>query len=283
MLGDLIAAYKLTQRYLRLSPRTKSDYDKALKEINKVSDMVLVHITHHDMINLRDSIGARRGWRSTNHILQLLSIMFNTGIDKGMMPANPVARVKKLEKPHDQRSLNRRWTDDERKTVLSMAPRQLLAPLATLRYMGLRLGDMIRLRWADIGSGKLTLVTAKRKVPVVLPVPPGLAQILDELPRIRDYVFVNLDGRQWTVKGFDSSWRAYKKDLEITKVVGLGLTPHGLRHSLAHDMRELGATNEQIAYALGQSSPGVVARYTRTVDMTASNQAIFDRLYPQTV
>lgn len=93
-------------------------------------------------------------------------------------------------------------------------------------------------------------------------------------------MLVNLDSRPWKHAGFDSSWRRFRMDLELTKLVAPGLTPHGLRHSFASDLREKAhATEREIADALGQTSTGVVGNYTRTIDMTASNRAVLKRLY----
>ena len=49
--------------------------------------------------------------------------------------------------------------------------------------------------------------------------------------------------------------------------IGPGLTFHGLRHTVATVLRELGYDTETIADALGQSSPGMAMHYAKEADL----------------
>ena len=58
-----------------------------------------------------------------------------------------------------------------------------------------------------------------------------------------------------------------------------GLTPHGLRDSVATDLRELGKTAREIADILGQRTTYAVPTYARSADMRRSNKRVIGDLY----
>ena len=78
--------------------------------------------------------------------------------------------------------------------------------------------------------------------------------------------------------GFRASLRAFLKELEAKGVVAPGLTFHGLRHSVANDLAELGFDNRTIADMLGQKSEAMAAHYSRRADREKKLSGVVRRL-----
>lgn len=67
-----------------------------------------------------------------------------------------------------------------------------------------------------------------------------------------------------------ASKRAFFKlirNLEEEGAVGKGLTFHGLRHTMATELSELGYDDRTIADMLGQKSEGMAAHYSRDANL----------------
>ena len=96
-------------------------------------------------------------------------------------------------------------------------------------------------------DGMISFVTGKGAVEVAVPCPEPPARILDAQPDHAAHLFSGSDGSPWSEGGFHASWRRVRLRLEKEGKVKPGLTPHGLRDSVATDLRELGKTAREIA------------------------------------
>ena len=80
-------------------------------------------------------------------------------------------------------------------------------------------------------------------------------------------ICANSRGQSWTDDGFKTSFFKLIRKLELEGVVAKGLTFHGLRHTVATELRELGFDNRTIADMLGQKSEAMAAHYSRDADL----------------
>jgi integrase len=82
--------------------------------------------------------------------------------------------------------------DDEGKPI---CPPQLMDALILASLTGLRLGDLVRLDWANVGDQAIVLTTRKRKGRAVIPILPDLRAHLDARAHRTGPVLRNSRGR----------------------------------------------------------------------------------------
>jgi integrase len=68
------------------------------------------------------------------------------------------------------------------------------------------------------------------------------------------------------------------RDLEQLGVVEDGLTIHGLRHTCATRLREMGYDLRTIADMLGQETEGMAGHYAKEADLKRKLDGVIDRL-----
>lgn len=85
-------------------------------------------------------------------------------------------------------------------------------------------------------------------------------------------------GVPWTSNGFRAVVFKRLRKLRDEDRIGTGLTIHGLRHTVAVRLRELGYDERTIADALGQASPGMAMHYARGADLREKMQGVVARL-----
>ena len=278
-LGALIDAYRAAPEFQRLKPVTKSDYERVIGYLAPLRPMPTTQIDRAFVTGLRNKAYAKHKRRFANYVVQVLSRLFNVGIGMGLMHANPAEHVQKVRKATGEGNRNRPWTLTEREAMLAAAPIQIQAPLALMRYLGARLGDVRAMKNAAYRDGLISFRTGKGDVDVTVPCPAPLAEILDRRLAHPTHLFRSTDGGPWTEGGWNASFRKLRARLEATGAVQPGLTAHGLRHSVATDLRELGKTDRQIADILGQRTTYATPTYHRTADMRRSNAEVLAELH----
>jgi integrase len=278
-LDHLIQEYRKTPEFQRLKPITKADYERVLIMFEKAGGMPLSSITRAQVFQWRNQAFAKHKRRFANYVVQVLSRMLGVGVNLGLLETNPALRVEKIRKATGEKHRNRPWTVGERDAVIAAAPIQLKAPLAFMRYLGARLGDVRTMPAAAYQEGMIIFRTGKGDVEVCVPCPAPLAAILDQRLPSRTHLFVTSEGTPWTDGGWNASWRKLRTRLEEAGQVRPGLTAHGLRHSVATDLRELGKTDREIADILGQRTTYATPIYHRTADMKRSNARVMSELH----
>jgi integrase len=91
---------------------------------------------------------------------------------------------------------------------------------------------------------------------------------------------VNSKGLPWKGNGFRSGIRKMFKALEAEKLIGPGLTVHGMRHTVADVLAQAGCSHEDIAAVLGQKSSRVAAHYADKADRSERTRAAVVKLKP---
>ncbi len=134
------------------------------------------------------------------------------------------------------------------------------------------IGDVIALPRSAYDGAQLRHRTRKRKVLAHMTVAAPLRAILDAAPTGEATTLcVSSRGRPWTYNGLMSSRRKVRIRLEETKAIGLGLSPHGLRHSVAVILREAGFNDREIADMLAQEDAGVALDYANEAVLVDPN------------
>jgi integrase len=288
-LGQLMKAYRASHYFASLKPRTRADYDKVINYLADMDGLPLVDIDGPFVVRMRDKIYSKRKRRFANYCLAVLSIMLEYGVELGDVKVNAVKGVKKIRKRSDAPKVNRPWTLAEREAVMAAAPPQLLLPIAIGRWAGLRQGDILKMPRTVYDGNSIRLVTGKAGIPVSIPVAAPLKTILDQAlaPTTKDgaptkptaiVLCANSRGQPWTGSGFRASFFKLIGELEKDGRVGEGLTFHGLRHSVATDLREAGFDSRTIADMLGQKTTSMAEHYSSEADLSAKLKGVVRKL-----
>lgn len=264
----VIASYLESHEFRGLKPATRQEYQRIATELSSIGDLVMRELTPADIVKIRDAKLKRRNLTVANKTLALISVLFSYAIERGYANDNPVRHVRKIKRPNNMPRKNRPWKLEEIDAVLSRSHVSIRLPILIARWTGLRQGDVLALRKSDYDGKVIRCQTAKRDVFVVVPVSETLASYLDasdvgSSPTICN----NSRGETWTRDGFKTSLFNLIRKLEEEGLVGKGLTFHGLRHTMATDLSELGYDDRTIADMLGQKSEGMAAHYSRDANL----------------
>lgn len=190
-----------------------------------------------------------------------------------------MGHVRKIRPDPNRQRANRPWTSDERDRVIDLAPPHLALPIAIGRWTGLREGDVLRLTKTAYNGANIRTRTAKRGIVVSIPVAGPLKSLIEAAPPHNAITLcANSRGQPWTESGFRASFFKFVRRLVANGAVETGLTFHGLRHSVATELRELGFDTRTIADLLGQKTLSVAEHYSREADLTMKLKEVIERL-----
>jgi integrase len=282
-LGMVITKYIRSPDWASLRPKTRLSYERAFAVLKPLTEMPLIKLDRAFIFNLRDTkILPKYGTWLANYTVTVLTITLRFAEDRGWLTDNPLAqKIKKIRIARDSRAANRPWTEDECRVVVERAPSHLLVPIALAMCAGLRKSDFLTTTLASIKDGAISVRTSKRGVVITLPVHPILQRAIAARPKSDALqIAVNSRGFPWTETGFNASFRPFKKELEMEGLIGTGLTPHGLRHTLGTRLREAGADNRTIADILGQKSTSMAQHYSEGASLPEQARALFAGVDP---
>lgn len=173
-------------------------------------------------------------------------------------PASGVKAPKAVAKP------TLPFTPEEIRRIVDACDRypgnqaRLKAFVLTMRYSGLRIGDVIALDRSRLRGTKLLLYTAKTGTPVYVPLPPHVAALLRALePNENGRLFSTGEAKPQTAR---ANWSRYLDSLfELAGVTG-GHS-HRFRDTFAVELLLAGASIETVSMLLGHASIRVTERH----------------------
>lgn len=168
------------------------------------------------VIEWRDTMAANPR-KADNHV-STLSRLLEFGRLRAKVMVNVAAGIPTLYKGGNRAAVI--WTDDDMAAFLKVAQPPVADAIRLASFTGLRRADLVKLTWANIGQWALEVTAAKKSAgkrrKVVMPIVPGLKELLDELrtrPRKPgvDTVLVTTHGTAWTDTGLNSSVHTTRK------------------------------------------------------------------------
>jgi len=143
--------------------------------------------------------------------------------------------------------------------------RRLRALVLLLRWSGLSILDAVTLERCRLHSDRLLLYRHKTKVPVYVPLPPFLVEMLEELPNSNPrYFFWSGNGDPHTAKkGWQRSLRRLFKSVGLRTEDGQykRCHPHMFRDTFAVELLLAGVPLDQVSLLLGHSSVKITERH----------------------
>lgn len=274
-IDGLIADYEASPDYTDRAASTKKDYRLWLTRISQRFGPTPIE-AFEDRRMRGDVITWRNGWaeqpRTADKAAVMMATLLNWAVENGRISVNVAAGIKQL---HAVNKADQVW---ERRHLRAMtrAPRHLRDALMLAALTGLRLGDLVRLTWAQVGPQAIILVTSKRKGRAVIPILPQLRRLLDRL-RMRkrgkdvETVLVNSRGQGWTESGLGSVFQK-------AKPATFDRTIHDLRGTYVTWLATKGLTDDEIARIVGWTAKRVGEVRARYVDEARVVVSLLQRL-----
>ena len=233
----------------------------------------LEDIKREDVIKMIDAIVDRGSRVMANRALAYLRKFFNWSVERGLIEFSPAQNI---SKPASEKARDRILSDSELRHVW-LACNEVGYPFGYLMQMclltGQRRGETVNMRWNQIDLDKALWTLPKEMTKSdrahTVPLSPLAVQILENAPKLGDYVFTSSGKRP-----FDNFTRGKgqvdRRTNQIRKAEALPhirhWTPHDLRRTFASGLAGLGTAPHVIEKMLNHSSgiiSGVAAVYNR--------------------
>jgi integrase len=253
----LINWFQFTGEFRTLGERTKADYIKQIKIIERnFGDFPLKALAaktaRGEFKDWRDKL-ALKSARQADYAWTVLARILSVAKDRGKIAVNPCEKGGRL---YDGTRVDFVWSIEDETTFLKHAPAHLHLPLLLALWTGQRQGDLLLLSWSAYNGTHIRLRQSKsrrrraRPVYVNIPVGAPLKVALDTATKNKHstLILVNSDGRPWTPDGFRASWGKACKKAGIQKV-----TFNDLRGTAVTRLALVGCTEAEIAAITGHS------------------------------
>lgn len=258
----LVEAFRASDRWRDLKPRTRADYDKCFDYIvTRNGDRDVTRLTPRDVVAMLDANAHRV--RFGNYVAAVLSVLCEFArVDLGWLKDNPAKGVRKRKVPLERQAPHL-VPDDA--TVSRWRAEAL--PLPRLIFeLGVgtvqRPGDLSRFRWGDYDGESLRLVQGKTGKPLRLPVTAELRQALElaaaNSPQDPSApILVGPDGAPMKYRYMAALMLAERRRLGLERALDL----HGLRFRGVQELAWAGCDDEEIEAYSGHASKAMVRHY----------------------
>lgn len=258
-LDHWIDAYRASPEFDGLADSTKRDYRLWLNRISaRFGPAPLSALSDQRMRG--DILAWRDQWAAQPRTADKASVMMGTLLawimDRGQLSVNIAAGINHL---HSVNKADQIW-ERRHMRAFANAPAHIRNALKLAGLTGLRLGDLVRLDWSQVGPKAIIVEkTRKRGGRAVIPLLRETRKLLDKLGEREGTVLKNSRGGQWTESGLGSVFQKAKPE-------GFDRTMHDLRGTFATRLILAGLTDEQAAMVMGWTAKRIAAIRARYVD-----------------
>jgi enterobacteria phage integrase len=257
--GRLITEYYGSTAFRNLKPSSQKAYRYALEPLAKAHGHRLVKDMRADKIaKIIQDIGETKPGMA-NFTKSVLQKLMKYAVKAKWRSDNPVIGIDRFKSGE-----HHTWTEAELKTFETRWPlgtRERLA-YALLLYTIQRVGDVAKMKRADIVDGELHVVQDKTGAELYLPILPELARAMKAYPKKGLTLIGTEDGKPLTRPALSHVMR------DAIKAAGLPAkcVSHGLRKAGMRRLAEGGSTEKQIAAWSGHKTLREIERYTKAAD-----------------
>jgi integrase len=275
-LASIIAAYRASPQYEAKAPKTKEDYRQRLDQIQAKFGRVPIRLIpklRGEVIKWRDEMADTP--RAADRCVGMFQTVLAWAEDRELIERNPLARIAKL---HSANRADLIWEERHWQAMEALddrgvpkVPGYVRRVLLLASLTGLRIGDLLRLRWEHLQPGYFALTTGKsrHRTEAVIPLHPDLSAFLTG-PPWRGEVLRNSDGEPWTLEAWKSAWGR-------AKPAGFDRRGHDLRGTFATRLMMAGFSDTDIAMVMGWRAERIAAIRMRYVDRSRVARALAER------
>ncbi|NOX40114.1 MAG: tyrosine-type recombinase/integrase [Alphaproteobacteria bacterium] len=265
--SSLIASYKRSHRFENLASRTRQDYDKCLLFMDKkIGNYDPTKMQRRHIIQMQMDNAEKVRW--ANYLVQVARVLFEHAIDLGWIERNPAKGVSMLKSKKPPR---RPWPVDLIEAYRNTAEARALLIFELCLGTGQRIGDVRKMRWADIEGNGINVHQGKTGVDLWLPFTPQLAAVLDRTPHDGLFIISQPDSRPVSYRAAAFAVMKVRKEIGAEEY-----DIHALRHTTASELAALGLSDELIMAVTGHTSRASVVRYAGAARQKARAQVAQD-------
>lgn len=282
--AGLIQRYQESPEWAALAKRTQADYRRWLDQIHdRFGTMPLEAADDRGVI--KHFIAFRNKWayspRQADHAVMVLKVLLEWGRAQGLLDHNRAATIGKLYSVDKSENV---WTAAQiasacAATITEGGRPRAVAPevqraIRLGACIGLRLGDLVALRWDQVHLDHIARPTNKSggKRVARIPLLPEAREVLDACPRRALTVLTNTRGRPWTPSGLSHAIT------EAAQAAGVERSTHDLRRTCATRLASAGFTDQEVGDWLGWSAASVSKLRRVYVDQSAVILSAVERI-----
>jgi integrase len=257
--GALICEYLKSPAFTDLAPSSKKLYRTVLDRFGSLHGHRMVHdMPRGKVAAYVYGIGAEHP-AMANITKAVLRKLLAHAVRMGYRTDNPVTEIDRYKG-----GTRHTWTEAQLATYERRWPlgtRERLA-FALLLYTGQRVGDVVKMKRAEISGGAISVVQQKTGTALSIPIHPELLEAMKAGPSNGLTLIGDKHGRPITRNTLTLLMR------KAVKKAGLPLecVAHGLRKAQMRRLAEGGATAKEIASVSGHKTLREVERYTAAAD-----------------
>lgn len=254
-----IDAYRASPQFTSKAPSTQRDYRLWLDRISARFGRAPL-ATFADSRMRGDILDWRDQWahqpRSADKATVMMATLLGWIVERGHLAVNVAAGIDHLHSVNKSKEI---WERRHMRALVN-APAHLRRALMLAGLTGLRLGDLVRLEWSQVGANAIIVEhTRKKDTRAVIPILPETRTLLNKLGPREGTVLKNSRGTAWTESGLGSVFQKAKPK-------NFDRTMHDLRGTFATRLITAGLTDEQVALILGWGAKEIAAIRARYVD-----------------
>lgn len=262
-IGRVIEEYLVHQhgllKHAESSQRNYRLYCDIIKR--EVGQFRIEDITPVAVRGLRDSVNMKHKASVADMCVMMVSALWKFASEFLKMPLghNPTKDVLKL---HKKKRITQRWEQEIVDRFVAAATPGLQLAFYLLWCTGQRQSDVVSMRWDQVRGDVIRIRQRKTGKMMWTPIDPVLKPVLDQTPRINEFILNSERGLR-----FASRAELSKAIKRVLKSIGAGgYTAHGLRVTAACEVKESGATNDEVKAFTGHDSDKSLAVYLADVD-----------------
>jgi integrase len=296
---EAVSSKRCSLEWSRLSPATRLSYWRILDPEKgylarslplSLGRIMLSAIDTPNVVLMRDSVRryairrlegehARRGgcgrdpkrappaW-AASYTVRVLRRLFGWAVLYGYMPTNPALGVPEFPRPNALPEQHRSWTDAEFEAMLNAAHASgatgIVLALALARFAGWPLGDIANQPPSVWQRPRLIYTRKKTGRTISVLAADPLLPLLDRYARqTGPRLVTDPRGTPYSEARLRQAVYRLSHRLAVAGRVKVGLTVHGLRHSLGKELYDLGLEREARKAMLGHESDAASRVYER--------------------
>lgn len=219
-----------------------------------------------DLLAFIDSYpGVKSDW-TRRRIRGTICRPFNLAASLGMIVRNPFAGVAIREGPQ-----GRDWTAAEYRAILRASKPHFRRLIVFVRVSGARPGEARKLQWEHVREEVEAIVEREHKTAHITHEARRIyfnriiIKLLDWLRRHKahhQFVFVNAEGKPWTIGALTHRMRDVRRRAKLDRSVKVG----GGRHTFATNAIVNGVDLATLAQLMGHRNVSTTSKYTHLVD-----------------
>lgn len=249
-----IHLYYRSGAFSHLKDSTKRDYRRYLDRLDRsVGERPIASLDSNYVHQLTDKLKDTPG--ASNHTVAVLRTLFEFAKKRKIISVNPADGIERIgvSEPY------RRWPQEALGAFRRKAPFMMRLAMYFGVYTGQRLSDVISMKWSDYRGGWIHVRQQKTGQYLAIPVHPHLAAILGAMPRVGETILTSRSGRPFHSRVFSRDFLNARTDAGLPG----DLSFHGLRHTAASRLAELGKSAPEIMAITGHKSLKLVEHYIR--------------------